>query len=105
MIALISCANINIKGCYWLLTLVWCAGIDRKDHYWFIVLVDLTGRVGVWLTILDWIAGIDLKDRYHTHCDPRLNAEQALEMSFYVATRLRQRAPSSHAVLYVAISP
>ncbi len=40
-------------------------------------------------------AGIDLKDRYHTHCDPRLNAEQALEMSFYVATRLRQREQTS----------
>ena len=33
----------------------------------------------------------DLDSRYHTHCDPRLNAEQALEMSFYVAQRLRQR--------------
>lgn len=34
---------------------------------------------------------VDLSSRYHTHCDPRLNAEQALEMSFYVASRLRQR--------------
>jgi 3-deoxy-7-phosphoheptulonate synthase len=33
----------------------------------------------------------DLSSRYHTHCDPRLNAEQALEMSFYIASRLRQR--------------
>jgi 3-deoxy-7-phosphoheptulonate synthase len=33
----------------------------------------------------------DLNSRYHTHCDPRMNAEQALEMSFYVASRLRQR--------------
>ncbi|EIE21053.1 3-deoxy-D-arabino-heptulosonate 7-phosphate synthetase [Coccomyxa subellipsoidea C-169] len=33
----------------------------------------------------------DLNSRYHTHCDPRLNAEQALEMSFYVASRLAQR--------------
>ena len=33
----------------------------------------------------------DLSSRYHTHCDPRLNAEQALEMSFYVASRLRKR--------------
>ena len=33
----------------------------------------------------------DLSSRYHTHCDPRLNAEQALEMAFYVASRLRQR--------------
>ena len=32
----------------------------------------------------------DLGSRYHTFCDPRLNAQQALEMSFYVASRLRQ---------------
>ncbi len=32
----------------------------------------------------------DLDSRYHTHCDPRLNAEQSLEMAFYVASRLRQ---------------
>ena len=30
----------------------------------------------------------DLGDRYHTHCDPRLNADQALELSFLVAERL-----------------
>ena len=34
----------------------------------------------------------DLNSRYHTHCDPRLNAEQALEMAFYVASRLSRRA-------------
>ncbi|ALA18392.1 MULTISPECIES: class II 3-deoxy-7-phosphoheptulonate synthase [unclassified Chelatococcus] len=35
----------------------------------------------------------DLHDRYHTHCDPRLNAEQALEVAFLVAERLkRERA-------------
>jgi hypothetical protein len=33
----------------------------------------------------------DLDSRYRTHCDPRLNAEQSLEMAFYVASRLRQR--------------
>lgn len=33
----------------------------------------------------------DLNSRYHTHCDPRLNAEQALEIAFYVADRLRLR--------------
>jgi 3-deoxy-7-phosphoheptulonate synthase len=37
------------------------------------------------------VAADDLDSRYHTHCDPRLNAEQALEMAFYVASRLRQR--------------
>ena len=38
----------------------------------------------------------DLSSRYHTHCDPRLNAEQALEMSFYVASRLRKRKYKVH---------
>ena len=33
----------------------------------------------------------DLADRYHTHCDPRLNADQALELAFLVAERLRDR--------------
>ena len=31
----------------------------------------------------------DLADRYHTHCDPRLNAEQALELAFLVAEKLK----------------
>ena len=45
------------------------------------------------------IAETDLDSRYHTHCDPRLNAEQALELAFYVASRLRQRAaPGAHSI-------
>ncbi len=31
----------------------------------------------------------ELSRRYHTHCDPRLNAEQALDLAFLVAERLR----------------
>ncbi len=31
----------------------------------------------------------DLSSRYHTHCDPRLNADQALELAFLVAERLK----------------
>jgi 3-deoxy-7-phosphoheptulonate synthase len=31
-----------------------------------------------------------LADRYHTHCDPRLNAEQALEVAFRVAEALKE---------------
>jgi len=31
----------------------------------------------------------ELGDRYHTHCDPRLNGEQALELAFLVAERLK----------------
>jgi 3-deoxy-7-phosphoheptulonate synthase len=36
------------------------------------------------------ISDTDLSDRYHTHCDPRLNASQALELAFLVAERLRR---------------
>ncbi len=35
------------------------------------------------------IAEEDLSDRYHTHCDPRLNANQALEMAFLIADELK----------------
>jgi 3-deoxy-7-phosphoheptulonate synthase len=31
-----------------------------------------------------------LGDRYHTHCDPRLNASQALELAFLIAEELKQ---------------
>ncbi len=30
----------------------------------------------------------DLSSRYHTHCDPRLNADQALELAFMIAEEL-----------------
>jgi 3-deoxy-7-phosphoheptulonate synthase len=30
-----------------------------------------------------------LADRYHTHCDPRLNATQALELAFLMAEQLK----------------
>jgi 3-deoxy-7-phosphoheptulonate synthase len=30
-----------------------------------------------------------LEDRYHTHCDPRLNGSQALELAFQVAEELK----------------
>ena len=36
------------------------------------------------------ISADDLSDRYHTHCDPRLNADQALELAFLVAELLKQ---------------
>ena len=32
----------------------------------------------------------DLNSRYHTHCDPRLNANQALELSFNIAEELKK---------------
>ena len=36
------------------------------------------------------IAEANLGDRYHTHCDPRLNAKQALELAFLLAETLKQ---------------
>ena len=32
----------------------------------------------------------DLEDRYHTYCDPRLNAAQALELAFLVAQEMKE---------------
>ncbi len=34
----------------------------------------------------------DLSSRYHTHCDPRLNADQALEMAFQISNALKPAA-------------
>ena len=36
------------------------------------------------------ISETELSDRYHTHCDPRLNADQSLELAFLVAELLKQ---------------
>jgi len=36
------------------------------------------------------ISDADLSDRYHTHCDPRLNADQSLELAFLMAERLKK---------------
>ncbi|MFO1242598.1 MAG: 3-deoxy-7-phosphoheptulonate synthase class II [Rickettsiales bacterium] len=37
------------------------------------------------------ISEIDLSSRYHTHCDPRLNASQSLELAFLIAEELRKK--------------
>ena len=36
------------------------------------------------------ISDDDLGSRYHTHCDPRLNADQSLELAFLIAERLKK---------------
>uniref|UniRef100_UPI0037C014D8 3-deoxy-7-phosphoheptulonate synthase n=1 Tax=Elstera sp. TaxID=1916664 RepID=UPI0037C014D8 len=35
------------------------------------------------------ISDESLGDRYHTHCDPRLNGEQAIELAFLIAESLK----------------
>ena len=36
-----------------------------------------------------------LGDRYHTHCDPRLNASQSLELAFLIANLMKKRRDQS----------
>ncbi len=38
------------------------------------------------------ISELDLSNRYHTHCDPRLNASQSLELAFLIAEELKKAA-------------
>ncbi len=48
------------------------------------------------------ITETDLSDRYHTHCDPRLNADQSLELAFLVAERMRQERDAAGATVRAA---
>jgi len=52
------------------------------------------------------ISDASLGDRYHTHCDPRLNASQALELAFLVAEQLKaeRQARRSGATRVAAVS-
>jgi 3-deoxy-7-phosphoheptulonate synthase len=43
-----------------------------------------------------------LRDRYHTHCDPRLNASQALELAFLLADALKRKRRAQAAPAQVA---
>jgi 3-deoxy-7-phosphoheptulonate synthase len=53
--------------------------------------VEMTGQeVTECLGGAQAIAETDLSDRYHTHCDPRLNASQSLELAFLVAEMLKK---------------
>jgi len=56
--------------------------------------VEMTGK-----DVTECVGGVsavteaDLSNRYHTHCDPRLNASQALELAFLVAHEIAQQRP------------
>lgn len=50
------------------------------------------------------ISESDLSDRYHTHCDPRLNADQSLELAFLIAERMRRKRSAGPAPMTVAAS-
>ncbi len=65
---------------------------DAEGSYAGGIHLELTGQ-----DVTECIGGaqaIDessLADRYHTHCDPRLNASQALEVAFLIAEALKRR--------------
>ncbi|MEM1345774.1 MAG: 3-deoxy-7-phosphoheptulonate synthase class II [Pseudomonadota bacterium] len=42
------------------------------------------------------VSEADLSSRYHTACDPRLNANQALELAFLIAEELEKAVPEAH---------
>ncbi len=44
----------------------------------------------------------DLQDRYHTYCDPRLNADQALEIAFMTSELIKRERLSRDVVLPAA---
>lgn len=48
------------------------------------------------------ISDTDLSDRYHTHCDPRLNADQALELSFMIADLLKRNRQNAENLVEAA---
>ena len=45
------------------------------------------------------ITETDLRDRYHTYCDPRLNADQAIEVAFLVSELLKRERDAVQATV------
>jgi len=69
-----------------------CFAVHRAEGtYLGGVHVELTGQ-----NVTECIGGAQaiteagLADRYHTHCDPRLNADQSIELSFLLAQMLKE---------------
>ena len=41
----------------------------------------------------------DLSNRYRTHCDPRLNADQALELAFLISEEIKKNSKISNKII------
>ena len=58
--------------------------------------IELTGQ-----NVTECIGGAqqiseqDLSSRYHTHCDPRLNSNQALELAFLISDEIKKNSSYS----------
>ncbi len=48
------------------------------------------------------ISDKDLSHRYHTHCDPRLNASQALELAFLISDEIKKNSQYSKNIIKAA---
>ena len=44
----------------------------------------------------------DLSSRYRTHCDPRLNADQALELAFLISEEIKKNSKISNKIIQAA---
>ena len=48
------------------------------------------------------ISDRDLSSRYRTHCDPRLNANQALELAFLISDEIKKNSSYSKNAIQAA---
>ena len=48
------------------------------------------------------ISDEDLSNRYRTHCDPRLNASQALELAFLISEEIKKNSKYSKNIIKAA---
>ena len=48
------------------------------------------------------ISDADLSSRYHTHCDPRLNSDQALELAFLISDEIKKNTSYSKNAIQAA---
>ncbi|MEE8444951.1 MAG: 3-deoxy-7-phosphoheptulonate synthase, partial [Alphaproteobacteria bacterium] len=69
-----------------------CFAVHRAEgSYLGGVHLELTGQ-----NVTECVGGAQeiteagLADRYHTHCDPRLNADQSIELAFLIAGMIKQ---------------
>ena len=64
---------------------------EKEDTYAGGIHLEMTGQnVTECIGGLQKISDKDLSSRYHTHCDPRLNASQSIELAFLIASFLKK---------------
>jgi len=84
-----------------------CFGVHKAEGpYLGGIHLELTGQ-----NVTECVGGAQeiteesLIDRYHTHCDPRLNADQSLELAFLIAEMLKEdRATNNESIKSSAVA-